>query len=65
MMPDDEEIEAEMYEDIMKLGNGIRCSPCLEMKPRRWEKHLTNEYTEKDATPATAIADRLRIESES
>jgi hypothetical protein len=53
------------YNDIMKLGNGIRRSPCPEMKPRRWERLLMSECTEKGVTLATAIADKLRTGSES
>ena len=64
-MPDDEEIDAEMCGDFMKLGNEIRRSPCPGMKPQKWGKLMTNEYTEKDITPAAMITDRLRIGSES
>jgi hypothetical protein len=65
MMPGDKETDAEMCGDIMKPGNGIWRSPCLGTKPQKWEKLLTNEYTEKDVTPAALITDRLRIGSES
>jgi hypothetical protein len=64
MVPSDEEIDAEMCGDIMKPENGIRRNPYLRTKPRKWGKLLMNEYIEKDATPATEIADRLRSESE-
>jgi hypothetical protein len=63
--PDDEEIDVGTCGNIMKLGNRIQCSPCPEKKPWKWEKLLTNEYTEKGVTPIAAIADRLKIESES
>jgi hypothetical protein len=65
VMPGNGETNAGMCGDIMKPGNGIRRSSCLGMKPRKWEKLPTNEYTEKDVTPAAVIADRLKIESES
>jgi hypothetical protein len=65
VMPNDEETNAETCDDIMKPGNGIQHSPCPGTKPRKWEKLPTNEYTEKDVTPAVVIADRLRIGSES
>jgi hypothetical protein len=45
----------------MKPGNRIWCSPCPGTKLRKWEKLPTNEYTEKDVTPA----DRLKFGSES
>jgi hypothetical protein len=65
VMLGDEETDAETCGDIMKLGNGIRRSPCPGMKPQKWEKLPTNEYIEKDVTPAIVIADRLKIGSES
>jgi hypothetical protein len=65
VMPGDEETDAGTCGDIMKPGNGIRCSPCPETKPRKWGKLPTNEYTEKGVTPVVAIADELKIESES
>ena len=61
----DKETDVETCGDIMKSGNGIWRSPCPGTKPPKWGKLLTNEYTEKDVTPAAVIADRLRIESES
>jgi hypothetical protein len=63
-MPDDEETDAEISGNITKPGNGIRCSPCPETKPWKWGKLPMNEYTEKDVTPASVIADSLRIGSE-
>jgi hypothetical protein len=51
--------------DIMKPGNGVRHSPYPETKPQKWEKLPTNEYTEKGATLAAAITDKLKTESES
>jgi hypothetical protein len=65
VMPDDREIDVGTCGDIMKPGNGIRRSLCPGTKPRRWEKLLTNECTEKGVTPAAVIADRLKIGSES
>ena len=65
VMPDDKETNAEMCDDIMKLGNGIWRSPCPGTKPQKWGKLPTNEYTEKDATLAVTIADKLRSESAS
>jgi hypothetical protein len=65
VMPDNEETDAEMCGDIMKSRNGIRRSPCPGTEPQKWGKLPTNKYTEKDATLTAAIADRLRIESES
>jgi hypothetical protein len=64
-MPDDEETDAETFSDIMKPRNEIQRSPCSRTKPRKWEKLPTNECTEKDVTPAAAIADRLKIRNES
>jgi hypothetical protein len=49
--------------DITRLGNGIRHSPYPGMKPQKWEKLPTNEYTEKGRTLAAVIADKLRIEN--
>jgi hypothetical protein len=54
-----------MCGDIMNPGNRIQRSPCPGTKPRKWGKLPTNEYNEKDITPAAVIADRLRIGSES
>jgi hypothetical protein len=65
VMPDDGEIDAGTCSDILKPGNGIRRSPCPGTKPQRWEKLLTNECTDKGVTPTAAIADRLKIGSES
>ena len=62
---DDEGTDVGTCGNIMKPGNGIRRSLYPETKPQRWEKLLTNEYTEKDVTPAALITDRLRIGSES
>jgi hypothetical protein len=56
--------DAGTYDDIMKPGNGIRCSLYPETKPRRWEKLLMSECTEKCVTLAAAIADKLRTGSE-
>jgi hypothetical protein len=64
-MPGDEETDAETCGDIMKPGNEIWHNPCPETKPQRWEKLPTNECTEKGVTPAAAIANRLKIGSES
>jgi hypothetical protein len=61
-MPGDEETDTEMCSDIMKPGNEIRRNPYPETKPRKWGKLLMNKYTEKDATPATTITDRLMSE---
>jgi hypothetical protein len=33
------------------------------MKPQKWEKLLTSEYTEKGGTLAAVIADKLRTEN--
>jgi hypothetical protein len=63
--PGDEEIDVGTCSDILKLGNRIWRSPCPRMKPRKWEKLPTNEYTEKNVTPAAVVADRLKIGSES
>jgi hypothetical protein len=62
---DDGGTDIRTYDDIMKLGNGIRCSPYPKMKPRRREKLPMSECTEKSITLATAITDKLRTESES
>jgi hypothetical protein len=63
--PSDEETNVGTCGDIMKPGNRIQRSPYLGMKLRKWEKLLTNEYTEKDITPTTVIADRFKIGNES
>jgi hypothetical protein len=65
VIPGDGETDAGMCGDIMKPQNGIRRSPCLGTKPQKWEKLPTDEYTEKDVSPAAMIADRLKIGSES
>ena len=49
--------------DIMKSENGTQRNPYLGTKPQKWEKLLMKEHTKKGATPATAIADRLKNES--
>jgi hypothetical protein len=64
MMPGDGEKDTRMGGDIMKPRNGIRRSPCLETKPRKWEKLPTNQCIEKCVTPTTTITDRLKIGSE-
>jgi hypothetical protein len=63
MMPGDGETDTKMYGDIMKPENGTRRNPYLGTKLQKWEKLLMNEYTEKDATPAIAITDRLKNEN--
>jgi hypothetical protein len=65
VMLGDTETKAETCGGIMKPVNGIRHSPCPEMKPRKLEKLLTNGYTEKGFTPTVVIADRLKIGRES
>jgi hypothetical protein len=64
VMPGDGETDAGMCGGIMKLGNGTQHNLYPRTKLRKWEKHLMNEYTEKDATPAAVIAKRLKSESE-
>jgi hypothetical protein len=64
-MPGDGETDAGTCGDIMRPGNGIRRSPCPEMKLRKLEKLSMNEYTKKGVTPAAAIVGRLKIGSES
>jgi hypothetical protein len=34
----DEGTDAETFGDITKPESGTRCSPCYEMRSRRWEK---------------------------
>jgi hypothetical protein len=63
MMPGDGETNVRMCGDITKPENGTRRNPYLGTKLRKWEKLLMNEYTEKDATPTVAIADRLKNEN--
>jgi hypothetical protein len=65
MMPGDGETDAGMCGDIMKPRNGVRRCPCPRTKPQKWEKLSTDEYTEKDVSPTTMIAGRLKIGSES
>jgi hypothetical protein len=60
VMPDDEETDAGMCGGITKPGNGTRCNRYPRTKLWKWEKLLMNEYTNKDATQAAAIADRLK-----
>jgi hypothetical protein len=55
--------DAETCGDIMRLGNGIRCSPYPRMKPQKWEKLPTSEHIEKGRTLAAVIADKLRTEN--
>jgi hypothetical protein len=43
----DEGTDAEIFDDITKLGNRTRHSLYPEMKSRRWEKLLTNVSSEK------------------
>jgi hypothetical protein len=63
-MPGDGETDAGMCGDITKPENRTRRNPYLGTKPQKWEKLLINEYIEKYATLAAAIADRLNGESE-
>ena len=63
VMPGDGETDAGMCGGIMKLGNRTQHNPYPRTKLRKWEKLLMNEYTEKDATPAAAIVDRLKNEN--
>ena len=63
VMPNNRETDAGMCGDITKPDNETQRNPYLEMKPRKWERLLVNEYTKKDATPAAMIADRLKNES--
>jgi hypothetical protein len=65
VMLGDKETYAGTCGDIMKLGNRIRRIPCPEMKPQKWGKLSTNEYTWKGITLTDVIADKLKIESES
>jgi hypothetical protein len=53
------------YGDIMKPGDRIWRSSFQETKPQRWERLTMNECNEKGLTLAAAIADKLKIESES
>jgi hypothetical protein len=64
LMPDDGETDAGMCSGIMKSGSDTQCNLYPGMKLWKWEKLPMKEYTEKDATPAAAITDRLRSESE-
>ena len=64
VMPGDGETDAGTCGNIMKLGNGIRHSPCPETKPQRWKKLRTNECTKKGVTPTAAIIIGLKNESE-
>jgi hypothetical protein len=61
----DGETDVRTCGDIMMPGNRIRCSSYPGTKPRKWEKLPTNECTEKGVTHATAIVNKLKIESES
>jgi hypothetical protein len=56
--------DAEVFDDIMRSGNGIQCSLYPKMKFQKWEKPLMSEYTEKGGILAGVIADKLRTESE-
>jgi hypothetical protein len=49
-----------MFDDIMKLENETRCSLCLEMRSRKWEKLLMNESSGKGGTPTDVIVGRLK-----
>jgi hypothetical protein len=60
VMPDDGETDAEMCGGITKPRNRTRRNPYLGTKLRKWEKLLMNEYTEKEATLAAVIADKLK-----
>jgi hypothetical protein len=64
VMPDDEETDIGMYDDITKPENGSQRNPYLGTKPQIWEKLLMNGHTGKDATPIVAMVDRLKKESE-
>jgi hypothetical protein len=64
VIPDDGETDAGMCRGIMKSRSGTRRNPYPRTKLQKWKKLPMNEYTEKDATLAVAITDRLRSESE-
>jgi hypothetical protein len=53
-------IDAEIFGDITKQGNGTRRSLYPEMKFWRWEKLLTNESSERGGTLADVIVGRLK-----
>jgi hypothetical protein len=61
----DGETDTGTCSDITRLGNGIRHGPYPGMKPQKWEKLPTSEYTRKGRTLTVVIADKLRTESES
>jgi hypothetical protein len=50
----------EMFGDITKLENGIRCSRYPEMRSRKSEKLLTNESSGKGGTLTDMITGRLK-----
>ena len=60
----DEETDAGIFGDIMKLGSRTQRSPYLEMKSRKWEKLPTSGYSEKGGILADVIADKLKTKIE-
>jgi hypothetical protein len=62
--PDDGEIDAEILSDIMRMGSETQRSPYPRTKPRRSEKLLMNESSEKEGILADLIAGKLKTEIE-
>jgi hypothetical protein len=62
--PDDGETDAEIFGDITRLGSETQRSPYPRMKPRRLEKLLMNESSEKKGILTDVTAGKLKTEIE-
>jgi hypothetical protein len=56
----DEGTGAKISGGIMKPESGTRCSPCHEMRSRRWEKLQKNGSSGKEGIPNDVILGKLK-----
>ncbi len=52
--------DAEIFGDITRPGNGIRCSPYRETRSQKWEKLRKNGSSEKEGTLDNVTVGRLK-----
>jgi hypothetical protein len=52
--------DAEIFDDIMRPENGIRCSPYHETRSQKWEKLRKNGSSEKEGTLDDVTVGRLK-----
>jgi hypothetical protein len=56
----DEGTDAEIFGDITKPESRTRCSPCHEMRSRRWERLQKNGSSGKGVIPDDVIVGKLK-----